>query len=427
LSQWKAGFAKRKITPPLGVALAGYGLMPGRVATTIADDLFARAVVFDDGSSRVALASVDSAGLSADLINSIRQRVRKSCDIPPEAIMISATHSHSAPTAQFLRQWGALDPVYIQALEQNIADALIEAAKETREATVGFSEISVSGIAVNRVHKGGPADDKLRILAVQQQGKVSAALAHFSCHPVHLRPESTEVSADFPGALVAALERDAGVEHALFLQGNLGDINPATTHTSLQNAVGSGEKLAQAAAGALKAIDTSAGACVGFAREYCELPLDLEDARNEAVDYLFKGKVRKLHEYLAARGFMRAWAVEMLGLLAANPPATVTVEISAIRIGEGVIVGLPGEVYTLMGQQIRVASHFKHTWIASFANGYYGYFTPPDDYDESIPVAAAGGGAYAAYMAPKIFGLPPYKPAAWQVLNSTATLLLQRI
>jgi len=427
LSNWKAGFAKRKITPPLGVALAGYGLAPGRVVKSVADDLFARALVFDDGARRVALASVDSAGLSADLINSIRKRVGAGCGIPREAIMVSATHTHSAPAGVFMRQWGALDPPYLLSLEKNIAETVIEASKSTRDVSLGFGEVKVPGIAINRVHKGGPADDTLRLLAVQTSAASKFALAHFSCHPVHLHPDTTDVSADFAGALVGALERDAGIEHALFLQGNLGDINPAGTHTTVQTAYANGERLAAAARGVLGSIECRADGEAGFAHAYCDLPLNLDDARNEALDYLFNGKVRKLHEYLAARGFMREWAVEMLGVLAANPPATLKVELTAIKIGDAAIIGLPGEVYTLMGQQIRAASPFKHTWITSFANGYAGYFTPPDDYDESIPVEAAGGGAYAAYMAPKIFGYPPFKPAAWQLLIDTATALLQRL
>lgn len=72
----RTGFASRKITPPLGVALAGYGLKPERRAASVHDDLFARAVVFDDGQTPAALVTCDIISLSratGELIRDMRR------------------------------------------------------------------------------------------------------------------------------------------------------------------------------------------------------------------------------------------------------------------------------------------------------------------------------------------------------------------
>ena len=48
----KAGMAKTVITPPVGTQLSGYG---GRTdpSTEVLDDLYAKALVFDDGNERI--------------------------------------------------------------------------------------------------------------------------------------------------------------------------------------------------------------------------------------------------------------------------------------------------------------------------------------------------------------------------------------
>jgi hypothetical protein len=125
---------------------------------------------------------------------------------------------------------------------------------------------------------------------------------------------------------------------------------------------------------------------------------------------------------------MREWAVETLGLAAANPPETLRCEVQALRVGSAAFVGLPGEIYTFIAQQIRAASPFKPTWVLGYANGSVGYVTDPGDYDEKAALSqGAGGGSYAATLAPKIFGLPPFKPHAWEAVVSATSQALKAL
>jgi hypothetical protein len=56
----RAGFGKVVITPLLGVELCGYCVFLQRRATTVHDDLFARALLLeDDTCGRVLLLSLD--------------------------------------------------------------------------------------------------------------------------------------------------------------------------------------------------------------------------------------------------------------------------------------------------------------------------------------------------------------------------------
>ncbi len=59
--------------------------------------------------------------------------------------------------------------------------------------------------------------------------------------------------------------------------------------------------------------------------------------------------------------------------------ATVPAEIQGIKIGESVIISAPMEVLAEIGLKVKKASPFKHTYIASIANGYL-HYSPPASY-----------------------------------------------
>ncbi len=415
----KLGLATRKVTPEMGVALAGYGLKPERTVQSVMDDLFARAIVFDDGSRKVALASVDVCLVSAALVQNIRARVQAEAGIAPDAVMISATHSHSTPTALFLRNWGTMNAAFIGMLERQIGDAIIEASKSTSPVEIGVGSATVSGVAHNRVHKDGPVDETLRVLAAREpQSKLRLACAHYTCHPVVMPIDIRFASADFPGRLVRDVEKDHPGASAAFFQGALGDINPIRVWQGVDAAQDIGRTLASATRQVIEGITYSSAATLNCAVESCALPLNLEHARREAHAFLFEHKHPKHHGNLAAQGLLRDWATEMLGIIASKPPETLTIEIQALRVGDAAIVAIPAEPYTFIADAIRKASPFAHTWVLATTNGGVGYITEPRDYEEET---------YGALMVPKILGLPPFQPHAWEAVVASAGRALMRL
>jgi len=428
----KAGFAKALINPPLdgSVALAGYGMQPERTAQAVLDDLCVRVLALDDGYRKAVLVSVDTILISASLALNIRKRIEKEAGLPAGAILISATHTHSAPATDFLRHWGALSPAYNLQIERATGDAIQAALRDLQPAAIGIGEAQVEGLAFNRVRQAGPVDHTLRILGIRsaESKQLRIAAGNFACHPVHMPTDSRFVSADFPGRFVRDLERDRPGCQALFLQGAPGDINPTGVFGGVDAAQNTGRALAESARSVLEGLPFSSDGEISFHQAECDLPLDWATARKEASDYLFKGLVRETHRGIAQGGLMREWAVETLGLAAANPPETLRCEVHALRCGDAAFVGLPGEMYTFIAQKIRTASHFKHTWVLGYANGSVGYVTDPGDYDEKAELSqGAGGGSYAATLAPKIFGLPQFKPHTWEAVVDAATRALKAL
>ncbi len=397
------GFAARKITPPLGTSLAGYGLMPNRRAASVHDDLWVRAAVFDDA----AIVVLDIISISSEIVSLARQAIEKRAGL--KQALIAATHSHTAPTASFMRQWGDLEPAYIRTLPGIIADAVAEACQKKRPSEVSIGGHRCPGIAVNRVHPDAPVDDEARALFVRTDGKLAGVLANFACHPVCPPMDSTYVSADFPGVFCREIERQTGA-FPMFLQGCCGDINPEGFVKGMDYAQKHGLDLAQAV---LTAERRPIDGRLRIASATVELPLDVEGARREAEEYLALGKTRKDHEWLTPSTFLRDWAVETLSRPA---HATMTAEIQAVSIGDWTLVALPGEIYTFVSTEIR--KRRPGAWTLGYANGNVGYIPEPRDYAE---------GTYAAYMTPKLYGFLTFRPTVGEALIDGAVRVLEKL
>jgi len=90
----KAGFAEVDITPALGMEIpGGYGKA---FHQKFHDPCKVRAVVFDDGEKRTALVGVDALMVPRALVEDARKAIQEQCGIPPEAVLIGASHSHSS-------------------------------------------------------------------------------------------------------------------------------------------------------------------------------------------------------------------------------------------------------------------------------------------------------------------------------------------
>ena len=91
----RAGAAMSNITPMLGVSMPGG--FTDRIATNVHDELHSKAIVLDNGDTRIALVVCDVIVLESEYVNRARKLIQDRCNIPQQNIMISATHTHTGP------------------------------------------------------------------------------------------------------------------------------------------------------------------------------------------------------------------------------------------------------------------------------------------------------------------------------------------
>src|SRR3989442_5360004 len=92
-AEFRAGIAVRVVTPDPLLPVSG-GVGASSPVNKQEGDLTVRALVFADDNTKVAIVSADFLGFPSVLGDKARARVK---GIPPERILIGATHTHSAP------------------------------------------------------------------------------------------------------------------------------------------------------------------------------------------------------------------------------------------------------------------------------------------------------------------------------------------
>jgi hypothetical protein len=161
------------------------------------------------------------------LTEEVRTRVHQTTGVAPEAVLLNASHTHSAPplTLGGGISWTPQDPEYDRyaaLLPELLAGAVYGAYYAMRPARVGSASGRAPGISVNRVHHEQPVDDSVQVLRIDTADRVPlAVLASFACHGTCMGGHVPDWNADFAGPLRESLD-----VQCLFLQGCAGDIAP---------------------------------------------------------------------------------------------------------------------------------------------------------------------------------------------------------
>lgn len=433
------GAAAETITPEIGCQMAGFDARKG-VALGIHDDLHARAMVLDDGKTKVALISVELLGIAGPFAKRVREEIENRTGIPPSNIILAATHTHCGPATfnHFYNQGQPLDDAYLSRLAEAIITAAVRANVSRRSRKIRSGFVRVDGVAVNRRTADGlPVDPYAGVLFVEEPDGAPAALAiSFACHTTVLGPNTLEISGDFPFYSIRELQRELGPEtQTLYFNGAEGDISIG--HKSDLSAVGViapfrtfekaeevGVRLAQAVRQGLSRLEYE-NPVLEVRQQTLQLPLkpyaplpvmaerrkrDLATVdklanRGEQTEELLQARQRSLfsriEEYYACL-YEQARGPE---------PKTLSAELTALRIGNTVLLSFPGEVFVDIALNIRKRSKFDRTMFLGLANDYVGY----------LPTAEADATAGYEVIAARV------TPAAASILTEGAVDLVNSL
>ena len=398
-AELKGGCAKVNITPPLGIPLIG---SYGKPSDDILDELYAKALVLDDGNNALVIVSCDLLYTPLEEITGpARKIIIEKTGIPEQNILICATHTHSGPevfTKSKFRRPGdtptpAIDRSYLDTLVKKIAGSALIASKDMRQVKIGAAYGQAPEIIYNRRPKNkdglvkmaftlppevratrkvvtetdgevrttfvlpddntewkfGPIDPEVRVLKVEgMDGETLASLVNFGCHPVCIYPYlSTTISADYPAFVTSVVEGAEG-GLCLFALGLAGDAVPfdrgVLPRQQIGRAIG-GESVRR-----LQFVTTASDITLSAIKKEVMFPTKHLTAEKASDD----DKI----------------------------PEPVTTEIQVLRLGDIYILGLPGEVLVEVGLQIKKRAGLEKLFIVTLSNDAIGYVCHSAAYDE---------------------------------------------
>lgn len=393
-------------------------------STGIHDRLFARALALEASSQQGLLISCDLLALDAPFVSAARIAIREATGIPEKAIMIACTHTHSGPATINLRDCGEVDRPYLEWLQLRLVNVAQKAASNLQEARVGSGRGRVDQGALNRRQPGGSIDPDLNVIGFRDEaGKFLAILVNYACHPVCLDGANRLISADYPGYLSRILQEQT---HAvvLFTTGAAGDINPEQMG-GFAYAEELGSALAAETLRLLGRLEYQNTARLRVAGETLDLPFQLPPTRVETEQKLSEYR-QGLQEAEAASDIlmmkvqkaMSGWAEATLEkVLLGNVPAFISAEIQAICLDEVLLVGVPGELFSELGKEIKSNTTTPQVTVIGYANDDIGYIPTRQAYAQ---------GGYEVQDAFKFYGYAAVlAPEAGDLIRQGAARLIE--
>ena len=218
---FRAAIAVRQVTPDPLLPVSG-GVGPSHPVTEKRGDLTVRALVMESGETQVAILSTDFLGLPGVIGN----RIRAACPaIPPDQILIGATHTHSAPDLYgFPDGLGgfAIDLSYAERVVDQAAQAIHEALSKLRPSQIRTATGEARGKIAYNYYAEQLYDPRCTVVQfLGERATPFATLVNYAIHPEVLGAGAGIISPDLIGPLYNRITSQGG-GIGIFMNGALG-------------------------------------------------------------------------------------------------------------------------------------------------------------------------------------------------------------
>ena len=391
----RVGASAVKITPPLGIPLAGQYFDRG--ATAVHDDLFAKAIVIEKGGAKVAIVSCDLVDIGTDIVPAVRRMAGKSTGIREDHIMVSATHSHTGPVipspGNMNSSQGAIPEIltaYISKLPGLICESIKQANDNLKPALISCGMGHEETISFNRrffmtdgtvgwnpgkmnpmiIKTAGPIDPDVAVLyAETPEGKPVITYVNFALH-LDITG-GLEISADMPCTLSKILGEVKSPEMiTMFTQGCCGNINHINVKSAAkQSGYAEAERIGTVLAGeVIRTCTRMKPLRIDNISVKSEIvPLPLAEISDEQLPWAREVASKYGEPYAAPfMDMVKAFKIIEIHERKGKP---MEAEIQVIALGDScAIVSLPGEIFTELGMYIKSRSPYPFTIIEELAN-----------------------------------------------------------
>jgi neutral ceramidase len=387
----KAGAAAEVLTADDAMVIGG-GIGPGKAHGQEGELRTSAIVVGDANGGRVALIACDVLMIERDVLDRAAHRIERATGIPFDHILINATHTHHAPTTVTVHSYER-DEAFTRQVEDKIVQAAEKAVRRLAPSTYLFRLGEESSVGKNSrlllgdgtifwigprddvVRPTGPFDPELPVLAFRRKdGGLEAVLFNHSTHTIGTQKPGVR-SPSFYGLAAQELEKERGGTF-LFFEGASG-----STHNLDVPAAEADYRIRQAVVAALDAAREQEwfGKAVDAIRK--EITVNVRHFREEDDDRAVVAYcTKRIKNPGDARPVIENFRMARRKLAGRQGEPRKT-WVQAVRIGEVAIVGVPGEFFTVLGQEIKRRSPFRYTYVFELANDYIGYIPDRPAYE----------------------------------------------
>ncbi len=211
-----------------------------RPAMGVHDDIWARAIVWDDGQSRIAMVALDAIGLFHDDVLDIRRMV-ENAGLRIDHVIVLSTHNHEVPDLMGL--WGrgifksGVNDAYMQFVKERAFMAIHQAVMASRPAILKLSRIDSTGsdlVRDSRLPK--ILDNAMYLMQIFDAESMEpyGILMNWGNHPETTGSDNLMITADFPHYWLKGIEegiiyddeiKQAGIGGtAIFVNGAIGGL-----------------------------------------------------------------------------------------------------------------------------------------------------------------------------------------------------------
>jgi hypothetical protein len=422
----RVGFSRSDITPRVGVELSGFGPFINRYSTGVYDRLWARAMAFEQDGTRVVLLSCDLIGLPAPIVGRTRRLVREAAGVPPEAVMVHCTHTHSGPGTGPYIGWGEADPPYLEILPGRLATACTDALGNLQEARLSHAVVPCEGISFNREFERPPdleaalrddwrparpelTDTTCHVVKVKAGGGMEGFFSHFSCHPVVCCEQTRQIHGDFVGLATNMIEAERPGATGLFLQGAQGDLNSCVCHKPEPESIRALGVVAARYARAIRAglaacrpIEADSLRCAVRRRAFSRKPWDVADLRRllAEAEAVLRAPDAGDESYELRLATVKALSLKrLIAARESGKSLQPEAELQGFRVGPFAFLGAPFEIFRAVKEDAVAGSKAPIPLVLGNTNEDFGY---------AVDRAAAARGGYAADLVPLICGALPF-------------------
>lgn len=382
---WKVGVARVKITPEKSMWMAGYAARK-KPSEGVVQDLFAKALAIEDASGkRLVIVTQDLIGVPRPLRDRLVATVAERFKLPPESLLLNASHTHCGPELRVARvpldgppeeveQRLKLSLDYTEQLYEKLLGVIEQSLQSLAPAKLDYQRARC-GFAMNRrrpTDKGftnapnsdGPVNHDVPVLRVTTpEGKLRAVLFGYACHNTTMGFDF--FCGDYAGYAQEYFEAANPEVTALYLTGCAGDQNPYP-RSKIELAQQHGRALANSIQAAL---DTVPRPVRGpLSPRYGEVTLEFAPPASrekllldaEGTQEPQRGHARRLLKQLEESGKIRD---------------TYEYPVQVVHFGDDLtLVALAGEVVVDYSLRLpRELAGPRAVWIAGYSNDVFGY------------------------------------------------------